>query len=115
MFKQKCIFHPNSDIVKDYYEYLDDVLIYMEETPIEQKFSYGLDIELNEYWFSFHNGIRRKVKKSTGMQGEIVYSPFIPLQTIVGEFTPRLGISSRYALATVNHNYYGAIQVLGTE
>lgn len=113
MFKQKCIFHPNSDIVKEYYEYLDDVLVYMEETPIEQKFSYGLDIELNEYWFGFLNGIKQRIKKSTGMQGEIVYAPFIPLDDV--EFTPRLGISSRYALATVNHNYYGAIQVLGTE
>ena len=49
MIKQVAIYYPNTFIIKEFYEYLDDELIYMEETDIEETYSYGLDFYLEEY------------------------------------------------------------------
>jgi len=115
MLKQKAIFYPNSDIIKEFYEYIDDVLVYMEETNEEQTKAYGLDYELKEYWYSLLNG--KRIILLNKLSGA-VFAAYVTVELpplIIDGFTPRRAISSRYALATVNPNFYGVIDPIGIQ
>jgi hypothetical protein len=53
------------------------------------------------------------IGKKNNLQPGIVYMPYVPAETVStvnGNFNPNLGIKSRYAVKTVNSNFYGYIR-----
>jgi len=55
MITQKTILFPNTNIIKEFYEFFNGELVYMEETNIEETNTYGLDYYLNEYEYLYIN------------------------------------------------------------
>lgn len=52
-------------------------------------------------------------KSQNFLEPGYIFTPYIPLIEEPSEFRPRIGLRSRYALTTVNNNYFETV-VVGT-
>jgi len=82
-------------------------------TPIKKIYNHSFLGGLGKLKFFDDNGNPIGHKNQNFLEPGYIFAPYIPLIEEPSEFRPRQGIRSRYALTTVNNNYFESV-VIGT-
>lgn len=82
-------------------------------TPIKKIYNHSFLGGLGKLKFFDDNGILLGYKAQTFLEPGYVFAPYVPLIVEPSEFRPTQSIMSRYALTTVNNNYFESV-VVGT-